>query len=212
MVSGELLIFVLINSIFFFILWIKTLLKNVSGKYQTIEKAEMAILGIAFTQYVITFVIENSNVLEKDSEDFAQNLRYIDWLVTTPLLLFTYWKLANLEGWNGDFVWLFFADMVMMIFGIFSEFFAPNKKISILLFSIGCLGYVYIFIEIIRIMHFFHDKQQENKANIGYFFLLGWLVYPIGFFLHFDSKFILYSIGDFINKGLYSISLQNVLK
>jgi sensory rhodopsin len=211
MISVELLIFILINAIFFFTLWIKTLFKSVLKKYEMVEKAEMAILGIAFTQYVITFVLENSNVLEKDSEDFAQNLRYIDWLITTPLLLFTYWKLANLEGWNGDFVWLFFADIAMMVFGIFAEFFAPSKKISYLLFGIGCLAYVYIFIEIIRIMTFFNDKNQGDKANIGYFFLLGWLVYPIGFFLPFESKFILYSIGDFINKGLYSIALQKVM-
>jgi sensory rhodopsin len=211
MISVELLIFIVINAVFFFTLWIKTLFKSVEKKYEMVEKAEMAILGIAFTQYVITFVIENSNVLEKDSEDFAQNLRYVDWLITTPLLLFTYWKLANLEGWNGDFVWLFFADIAMMIFGIFAEFFAPNKKISILLYSIGCLAYVYIFIEIIRIMNFFNEKNQRDKANIGYFFLIGWLIYPIGFFLSFESKFILYSIGDFINKGLYSIALQKTM-
>lgn len=211
MISIELIIFILINALFFFVIWFKTLFRDVVKKYETIEKADMAILGIAFTQYAITFVIENSNVLEKDSIDFAQNLRYVDWLITTPLLLFTYWKLANLEGWTGDFVWLFFADMLMMICGIFAEFFAPNKKISMLLYSIGCLGYVYIFIEIIRIMNFFNDKQQENKANIGYFFLIGWLIYPIGFFLPFESKFILYSIGDFSNKGLYSIALQNVM-
>jgi sensory rhodopsin len=211
MISVELIIFILINAIFFFTLWIKTLFKSVEKKYEMVEKAEMAILGIAFTQYVITFVIENSNVLEKDSIDFAQNLRYIDWLITTPLLLFTYWKLANLEGWNGDFVWLLFADLAMMIFGIAAEFLNVSFKTKMILYTIGCLGYVYIFIEVLRIMNYFRDNNMSNKANLGYFFLIGWLIYPIGFFLPFESKFILYSFGDFINKGLYSIALDNTL-
>jgi sensory rhodopsin len=211
MISPLLLVFILINSVFFFTLLLKSINTSVDKKYESISKAELAILAIAFTQYITTFIIENSNVLEKDSQEFAQQLRYIDWLITTPLLLYTYWKLANIEGWKGDFVWLLFADLIMMIFGILSEFFAPNKKLSIIFYTIGCLGYVYIFIEIIRIMNFFAEKNQTNKKELGYFFLIGWLIYPIGFFLNFEYKFIIYSIGDFINKGLYSIALSSTL-
>lgn len=212
MSSSLLIILVLINSIFFFALLLKSIVNNVEQKYNVVAKTELAILAIAFTQYTMTFIIENSNVLDKDATEFAQQLRYVDWLVTTPLLLFSYWKLANVEGWNGDFVWLLFADLAMMIFGILAEFFAPNKKISTILYSLGCLAYVYIFIEIIRIMKFFNDNNQSNKGRLGYFFLIGWLVYPLGFFLPFNAKFILYSFGDFINKGLYSIALSEIIK
>lgn len=212
MVSIQLLILILINVIFFFVLWLKNITTIKPLKYEVISKAETAILGVAFTQYALTFVIENSNVLQKDATEFAQQLRYIDWLITTPLLLYTYWKLAKIDGYQGaDFVWLFFADMVMMIFGIFAEFFAPNRTISFALFIIGSLGYVYIFYEITNIMEYFRTMQMTSKKNLGYFFLLGWLIYPIGFYLSFESKFTLYSFGDFINKGLYSIALGNVL-
>jgi bacteriorhodopsin len=211
MSSSLLITLVLINIIFFFTLLLKSLVNDVQQKYNSVAKAELAILAVAFTQYAMTFIIENSNVLDKDATEFAQQLRYIDWLITTPLLLFTFWKLANVDGWNGDFVWLLFAVLAMMIFGIFAEFFT-NKKLSIFLFSLGCLAYVYIVIEVIRIMKFFNDNDQSNKSILGYFFLIGWLVYPIGFFLPFNAKFILYSFGDFINKGLYSLALTEVIK
>jgi sensory rhodopsin len=212
MISIQLLILILINVIFFFVLWLKNITTVKPLKYEVISKAETAILGVAFTQYALTFVIETSNVLNKDAQEFAQQLRYIDWLITTPLLLYTYWKLAKVDGYQGaDFVWLFFADMVMMIFGILAEFFAPNKTISFVLFIIGSLGYVYIFYEITNIMEYFKTMNMTSKKNLGYFFLLGWLIYPIGFYLSFESKFILYSFGDFINKGLYSIALDNTL-
>jgi sensory rhodopsin len=212
MISSILITLVLINTVFFFTLLIKSFISNEQQKYSVVAKTELAILAIAFTQYAMTFIIENSNVLDKDATEFAQQLRYIDWLVTTPLLLFSYWKLANVDGWNGDFVWLLFADLAMMIFGILAEFFSPNKKISILLFSLGCLAYGYIFIEIIRIMKFFNENGESDKGRLGYFFLIGWLVYPIGFFLPFNAKFILYSFGDFINKGLYSLALTEIIK
>jgi hypothetical protein len=61
-------------------------------------------------------------------------------------------------------------------------------------------------------MKFFNDNSMSEKANLGYYFLIGWIIYPIGFFLPFDSKFILYSFGDFINKGLYSLALSEIIK
>ncbi len=212
MISPLLTVLILITTLFLFVLLIKSLYENVNSKYEKILRVDIAILGIAFTQYAMTFIIEQSNVLQKDATEFAQQLRYVDWLITTPLLLYSYWKLAEIEGWSGDFVWLLFADLVMMIFGIAAEFFDFSKKTKLILYSIGCLAYVYIFVEVIRIMTFFNDKNQNTKANLGYFFLLGWLIYPVGFFLPFESKFTLYSFGDFINKGLYSIALQNTFK
>jgi len=216
MINPILLLAVLINTVFFFTLLLKNIYDTNNPIYEQITKAENAILAIAFTQYAMTFVIENSNVLEKDSELFAQQLRYIDWLITTPLLLFTYWKLAKIDGFSGDFVWLLFADIGMMVCGILSEILLPrNKRLAYFLFILGSLFYVYIFIEVLRIMRFFNKTKGQNyvkKNRLGYFFLLGWSIYPIGFFLPSDFKYILYSIGDFINKGLYSISLQSIIQ
>ena len=212
MTSSLLTILILINTVFFFVLLLKSLYQDTISKYEKIIRIDIAILAVAFTQYAMTFIIENSNVLDSDAIEFAQQLRYIDWLITTPLLLYSFWKLAEIEGYTGDFIWLLFADLAMMIFGIVAEFFNFSWKLKRFFYTLGCLGYVYIFIEVLRIMKFFNNNSMSEKANLGYYFLIGWIIYPIGFFLPFESKFILYSFGDFINKGLYSISLVNVLK
>jgi len=214
MISGLLLIFLLINVVFFFILLLRSVVNEKDSKYASIQKAEVAILAIAFTQYAVTLVIENSNVLEKDSETFAQQLRYIDWLITTPLLLYTYWKLAEVNGYTGDLLPLIYADLWMIIFGIIAEIFVTDFKIKLLCFVLSSLGYAFIIIKIIEIMNFFNDIDDKNlkpQRNLGWFFILGWLIYPIGFFFNDEVKYILYSIGDFINKGLYSINLQDLL-
>ena len=52
-----LLIFVLINTIFLFVLLFRTLFQSEEKKYESIRNSEIAILGIAFTQYALTFKI-----------------------------------------------------------------------------------------------------------------------------------------------------------
>lgn len=212
MSSAILLVLLLINTIFFFVLLIKNVVADKVAKYSNIQSAEVAILGIALTQYALTFIIENSNILTKDTEIFAQQLRYFDWLLTTPLLLYTYWKLAELEGYSGDFFILFIMDFVMIVSGIIAENFVKNRLYKYYIFIIGSLAYLVIFIKILEIMSFFSDKNQYGKKQLGYFFLIGWLIYPLGFFFNEEFKFVLYSIGDFINKGIYSIVLNNILQ
>jgi hypothetical protein len=53
--------------------------------------------------------------------------------------------------------------------------------------------------------------KAESKMNLGYFFIFGWLVYPIGYFFSDNAKYLVYSFGDFINKGLYSLALNSVI-
>lgn len=211
MISTLLLILILINTIFFFVLLIRSVLTNNSEKYSSITKAETAILSIAFTQYLITFVIENSNVLDKDANIFAQQLRYADWLITTPLLLYTYWELAKVEGYDGDFFLIFIMDFVMIVCGILGEIIYENTKASLIFFAIGAIAFIVIIVKIIDIMNFFNNKNQINKRNLGWYFLLGWVIYPASYFFNDNTKFILYSIGDFINKGLYSITLSEII-
>lgn len=211
MTSTFLTVLLLINIVFFFTLLVSNVYKDVDSKYSSIQKAEGAIFGIALTQYAITFVIENSNVLPVDSTTFAQDLRYVDWIVTTPLLLYTYWKLADIEGFETELFFIILADIVMIVFGALAEIFATDRKTRLICFGIGTLGYVYILIQVIRIMSYFNDKNMPKHANLGYFFIFGWALYPIGFFLGDEAKYSLYSIGDFINKGLYSLFLNELI-
>jgi sensory rhodopsin len=210
MVSPILLALVLVNTIFLLVRVLILIDDTKDKKYESIVKAEVAIMAIASTQYALTFIIENSNVLEKDSELFAQQLRYLDWLITTPLLLYTFWDLAHINGYGGDFLLLLLADIVMILCGIVAEF-TSNRNVAIIFYLIGMIAYGIIIWKVVDIMNFFKREGMYDERNLGWFFILGWLIYPIGFILSPEPKYILFSIGDFINKGIYSIALSNVL-
>jgi bacteriorhodopsin len=215
MISPLLLICVLINSIFFFVLIVKNLFFSEKDKYEYIKNAELAILAIAFTQYALTFIIENYNTFKKDEAKevnlLAQQLRYFDWLITTPMLLYTYWKLAEVDGYQSEFFLLFIMDLIMIVSGIIAEIFVKDTLTKYYIFAIGSIAYGIIIWKIVEIMNFFKEKGEEKKRNLGWYFILGWLCYPLAFFVNDEAKFIVYSIGDFINKGLYSISLNQII-
>jgi sensory rhodopsin len=210
MVSPILLALVLVNTIFLLVRVLILIDDTKDKKYDSIVKAEVAIMAIASTQYALTFIIENSNVLEKDSELFAQQLRYLDWLITTPLLLYTFWDLARINGYKGEFLLILLADIIMILSGIVAEF-TSNRNVAIIFYIIGMVAYGIIIWKVVEIMNFFKGADRTDERNLGWFFILGWLIYPIGFILPTEPKYILFSIGDFINKGIYSIALSNVL-
>jgi sensory rhodopsin len=210
MISVALLATVLINTVFLLVRLLVLVNVEKDKKFEAIVKAETAIISIAFTQYALTFIIENSNVLEKDSELFAQQLRYLDWLVTTPLLLYTFWKLANVYGYESDFILLLFADIVMILAGIVAEF-TSNKTLAIISYLVGMIAYGIIIWKVVEIMNFFKKEERFDERNLGWFFILGWAIYPIAFILPTEPKYILFSIADFINKGIYSIVLSDCL-
>lgn len=210
MISIALLATVLINTVFLLVRLFILINGEKDKKFESIIKAETAIISIAFTQYALTFIIENSNVLEKDSELFAQQLRYLDWLITTPLLLYTFWKLANVYGYESDFILLVFADIVMILTGIVAEF-TSNRNLAIISYLIGMVAYGIIIWKVIDIMNFFKREERTDAKNLGWFFILGWAIYPVAFLLPTEPKYILFSIADFINKGIYSIVLSDCL-
>jgi bacteriorhodopsin len=119
--------------------------------------------------------------------------------------------LANVDGYKDDFFLLFAMDVVMIVSGMIAEIFVKDKITKYVLFIIGTIAYVIIFWKILEIMNFYGDKRETKKQRLGFYFLIGWLVYPLAFFFNDEFKFILYSFGDFINKGLYSISLNEII-
>lgn len=174
-------------------------LRTSLDRHVDIQKASIAILGIAATQYAI------SGYLYSDHPKIAEDIRYIDWLFTTPLLLFTYWKLANVHGYQSDFSFLGVAVVSMVILGYMAEKQTSNY------FVLSLVPYLYILYEIRKIQQMFREKGLDKHSQLGNFFIFGWAVYPLAFYAPNSRKYVLYSIGDFVNKGVYSIMLYNVL-
>jgi len=169
-----------------------------------IQKSSVGILSIALTQYFISAWLS----INKNEKQMAEDIRYADWLFTTPLLLYTYYKLAENNGYVSNFKPLFVSVVAMIVLGYISE----KSNNSVQWYVVSMIPYLYILYEITNIQKHFDQKQMKSHKDLGNFFIYGWAVYPLGFFLNSEYKYIIYNIGDFINKGVYSLELYKLLK
>ena len=159
-------------------------------------------------------------------------LRYIDWVLTVPLMCVEFYLLTKAAGASKSLLWkLIIASVWMLVFGYIGEAFNPpggSASHSVIYGVLSTLGYVYILYtawigEVAQLA-----KKSQNAAIIksvkylAWFVLVGWAIYPIGYMcmpggwlnsaLGWDSSNVdlFYNIADAINKigfGLVVYSL-----
>jgi hypothetical protein len=202
-------------TLFYVVVTLTLIFKSISTyefiKYEKVRAAQLVFLGLSFMQSALTFVVEISDVLNYKSLDFAQYFRYVSWLITTPLVLYTYYQLAKVNGYKGDFTIIIFANLVMFLSIIISEAVFKSGPIAKALDIVSFIAYGIIFWKIIEIRSFFKSKGLYKMARLGLFFLVSWPLYLIGVLLEGDLKYIAYTISDFINKFLYGLALNSVI-
>jgi sensory rhodopsin len=144
------------------------------------------------------------------------HVRYIDWIITTPLILVTIGLLVQVQERSASILWVVvLADLAMIIFGYFGELFADAEGKSFeawVMFGMGCMAYVIVLYIVLQM---FGDAAKDKvgpvqKAfrNMTTFIILGWLVYPLGFLMGILSdgdtmkvaRELTYNIADLINK------------
>lgn len=158
-------------------------------------------------------------------------LRYIDWILTTPLLLLEFGIIASLTGApKGTTYRLVLADIVMIITGYFGEMGQAGSVGNYVNFIISSLAWVYIAYTIWIIKPGKGSAAlKQSIENMKKFVVLGWMIYPIGtavqeFLELFGSDAqtievavclaaIIYVVADVINKvGFGLLALRAVKK
>ena len=147
--------------------------------------------------------------------------RYIDWLITVPLLMIEFYIILKAVGASvsaGSFWRLLIGTLVMLIGGYLGE----AQIISALLgFIIGMIGWAVIIWEIFRGEA---SQAAEGKEGIKSAFnalriivLIGWAIYPLGYVFGYmlgsvddASLNIIYNLADFVNKILFGLIIWNV--
>jgi hypothetical protein len=143
--------------------------------------------------------------------------RYIDWLLTVPLLMIEFYLILRAIGVAsaGIFWRLLIGTFVMLIPGYMAEAGFLNIYIG---FIIGMLGWVYILYEI-----FLGEAGKAAKANASeavmfaykamrWIVTLGWAIYPLGYVLGYmmgtvdeASLNIIYNLADLVNKIAFGL-------
>ena len=94
------------------------------------------------------------------------HVRYIDWIITTPLILIAVGLLLQVQERAGSVLWIVvLADMMMIIFGYFGELFANSGDMfeAWVLFGLGCLAYVIL---LYIVLQFFGEAAKDKVVPV----------------------------------------------
>lgn len=146
--------------------------------------------------------------------------RYVDWILTVPLMCVEFYLLTRLAGATKSLLWkLIFASTWMLVCGYIGEAHNPeggSTGHSVTWGVLSTLGYLYIaytvwFGEVAKLAE--ESKSDVIKKGVRYlawFVLVGWAIYPIGYmcmpggwlngFMNTEMIDVWYNLADAINK------------
>jgi len=141
--------------------------------------------------------------------------RYIDWSLTTPLLLL---DLAFLAGMNGASILVaIVADVVMILLGLFAAFGkSDGQKWGY--YAIACISYLFIIYQLVipgrRAVKTKDSSTSKLFASIAGYTLVVWTLYPIVWAIgdgarkwSVDSEIIAYAVLDILAKPVFGFWL-----
>ncbi|MEK9890828.1 MAG: bacteriorhodopsin [Pseudomonadales bacterium] len=148
--------------------------------------------------------------------------RYIDWLITVPLLMIEFFIILRAVGGAvgaASFNKLLFGTLVMLVFGYLGEAGVMSATLG---FWIGMVGWAIIIHEI-----YMGAAAQASGAAGGavqsafnamrWIVLVGWAIYPIGYVMGYfmggvddGALNMVYNLADFVNKILFGLIIWNL--
>lgn len=155
-----------------------------------------------------------------DTGTSPTELRYIDWLITVPILMVEFYIIlkAVTNVSSGVFWRLLIASIIMLCFGYLGE---SGQMDHIIAFPIGMAAWLYMIYEIFMGEAGQANASSGNEAASSAFSALrlivtvGWAVYPLGYAIGYlpsggegvDSASLnqIYNFADFINKIAFGL-------
>lgn len=147
---------------------------------------------------------------------FPTYYRYVDWIITTPLMLLNLAILLQVSTEKRGVIFIMLAaDLLMITFGYFGEIYTnrPGAEFQAwTLFGVGCLAWMLLLFIVYGILG---DAAKDKVApvrkafgNMRRFITFGWIIYPLGFMVGLMShdpvakilRELVYNVGDLVNK------------
>ena len=188
---------------------------SVDKKWKMSLLVSALITGIAAVHY---YYMRDYNLATGDSPTF---FRYVDWILTVPLMCVEFYLLTKLAGATKKLLWkLIFASTWMLFCGYIGEAFNPGgadaTSHSVTWGILSTIGYLYIlytaWIGEVAVLAEKSNSETIKKGvrSLAWFVLVGWAIYPIGYMCMdggwlssiMDTKYIdvWYNLADAINK------------
>ena len=187
-------------------------MSNVEKKWRTSILVSGLITFIAAVHY---YYMRGYNLETGESPVF---FRYVDWILTVPLMCVEFYLITKKAGAKIGLLWkLIFASVVMLVTGYIGEAIYGAETQSWVWGLLSGIAYFYIvylvwFGEVAHLARNAGSAVQKAVSSLGWFVLVGWAIYPIGYIAGTAGGFfgipmfqglsmdVVYNIGDAINK------------
>ncbi|KAK3385866.1 putative opsin protein [Podospora didyma] len=142
--------------------------------------------------------------------------RYVDWALTTPLLILNLSLLAGLDG--AHTLMAIAADLIMVLTGLFAAFGAEGTAQHWGWYTLSCLSYLFVIWHIgvngSRMVQAKGSSVSKLFASLATFSLLLWTAYPIVWGIaegahktSVDTEILIYAVLDVLTKPILGLWL-----
>lgn len=216
-----------VDSLTYYMFWIATVCmgagtvffflerSNVPAKYRTTLTVSGLITGIACFHYFRMAAIYEGG-------GFPTEYRYIDWIITTPLMLIKFPLLLGLgEKGKKLFTQLIALDLVMVVTAYVAEVSPVGGGMWWSFFLVACVAEALIVATLyFQMKDAILDAPRPISKSVRLmrtFILVGWAIYPIGFLMALTGESggalreLFYNGADIINKvGFGLVAYQGI--
>ena len=200
------------------VIQIVTTLISLHGFYVKLDDKDEILKDVlaieAVVQFVETFFYVWVILALKNIENMTPR-RYIDWSITTPIMListiifmeFKYNRENDREPFTlknfindkkSDVIKIFVFNALMLLFGYLGEIGVISKYIGI------PIGFVF-FILSFRLIYNKYAKKTENGKKLFLFIFIVWSIYGIAAMMPTPYKNISYNMLDIVAKNFYGL-------
>jgi sensory rhodopsin len=177
-------------------------------QFRTASRVSVVYIAIAAVNYYYMKNIYEAGVASGTSQ-FPTQFRYIDWILTTPLMLVKFPLLLGVGEKGIRFMTrLVLLDLAMIIFGYVGEI-SGSPALHWGSFVAGCVAWVLIalqlFMALVDLPDNITDATKRGVRTMGVLVVGGWAIYPLGFFAPLlglvpDVRELIYNVADLVNK------------
>jgi bacteriorhodopsin len=187
-------------------------MRNVPEKWRTSLLVSGLITFIAAVHY---YYMREFYTATETSPTF---FRYVDWLLTVPLMCVEFYLITKKAGAKIGLLWkLIAASVIMLVTGFFGE--TIDRDNSVLWGVLSGAAYFYIaylvwFGEVAKLAATAGPAVARAVKGLAWFVLVGWAIYPLGYIIGTPGGLfgvwgsaagnplmdVVYNIGDAVNK------------
>jgi len=169
---------------------------NLNSRHiMNIETTISIVAGLVYSMFL--------KMLKKSNVDLHEitKLRYIDWAITTPLIILVmilFYTSGSAPEWS-TYLLLVILNYGMLISGYLGETKQITKEQGF------AIGFIFLALMLIALL-ILCIPRNSNHAAI-YFFGLIWSGYGVAYLMNEEQKNLSYNILDVISKALFGIVL-----